>query len=76
MIMESKKYALLKDGFVKNIILWDGISEYIAEKDIEIISIHEFQYVDIGWEFSNGEWNPPENVSNDWVLPIINPNLS
>lgn len=51
------KYALIKDGNVQNIILWDGEGEYDLEDEVEMRELHPEAC--IGWSYADGVWSPP-----------------
>ena len=57
-----KKFAIVKNGSVINIILWDGIDISFAEDiDGELIEILSNTQADIGWLFDGKEFtSPPE----------------
>lgn len=48
------RYAIVVDGLVVNVILWDGESEYPEE----LVPCPE--EASIGWSFLDGEWSAPE----------------
>ncbi|HGK7376581.1 TPA: tail fiber assembly protein [Enterobacter asburiae] len=57
-----KEFAVIKDGLVDNIILWDGEDNAFA-KDIdgELIAIPESIQVGIGWSYEGEKFtSPPE----------------
>lgn len=57
-----KEFAVIKDGLVVNIILWDG-EDNAFEKDIdgELIAIPEDIQVGIGWSYDGKKFTyPPE----------------
>ncbi|BCP71360.1 TPA: tail fiber assembly protein [Escherichia coli] len=57
-----KEFAVIKDGLVDNIILWDGEDNAFA-KDIdgELIAIPENIQVGIGWSYEGEKFtSPPE----------------
>jgi hypothetical protein len=45
--MESKRYAIVKNNVVENVIMWDGDDDKIALPDEELIFIQN-DWVDIG----------------------------
>ena len=57
-----KKFAIVKNGSVINIILWDGIDISFAEDiDGELIAIPEDIQVGIGWSYDGEKFtSPPE----------------
>lgn len=56
-----KKYAVVSDSIVRNIILWDGISNYSAGEGMQLVEIPEEICLRIGAEYINGEFiNSPD----------------
>lgn len=50
------KYAVVKNGTVINIIVWDGITEW-APEDGKAIQVSE--NIGIGWSYAKGEFTAP-----------------
>ncbi len=55
------KYALVDNGTVLNVILWDGEQRY--ETPYELVPLPEESMVGPGWAFDGEEW----------VAPVIGP---
>ena len=49
------KYALVENGVVINIVLWDGSEQWSPGDGVNSIAIDE-NFVDIGWIYENGEF--------------------
>lgn len=50
------RYAIVEDDKVKNIVLWDGRSDWLFESD----NVHEANNdADIGWYFDGKNFTPP-----------------
>ena len=52
------RYAVVRDGKVCNVILWDGEEDYVAEDDVELHEVPE--EVSIGWSYNGTSWTAPE----------------
>jgi hypothetical protein len=50
------RYALIENGIVKNIIIWNGVSEYARSN--ELIQITD-QICDIGYSYVDGNFIAP-----------------
>ena len=56
------RYAVVKDGIVSNIILYDGVSEFSADGDVIVDDGNAY----IGGAYADGSFTPapiPEDVS-------------
>ena len=59
----GNKYAIIQDGKVVNVVVWDGVSAWEgSENAVEITGI-----AGIGWDYSNGIFtdNRPKTESED-----------
>ena len=57
-------YALVKDGEIVNLVVWDGKTRYRPDGDlIKADSIPNG--VGIGWYLVDGIWTAPENPITD-----------
>ena len=61
----NQRYAVVKDGQVINVILWDGETEYTPDEDCEIV-LAPIE-VAIGWSYSAGDWSEPEPTPSETV---------
>lgn len=52
----NNTYAVVKNGIVENVILWDGESEWSPDNGVAIIADSG---VGIGWSYANGVFTPP-----------------
>jgi hypothetical protein len=50
----DKKYALVQEGKVINIVIWDGESEFNPEGDL--VELPEVSSVEIDWDYIDGEF--------------------
>lgn len=57
-----ERYAILLDGSVENVILWDGLSDYDPGPGRELVKIpQEEQSVAEGWVYTEGKkFEPPK----------------
>ncbi|MFW5365791.1 hypothetical protein ACOAKA_10205 [Escherichia coli] len=55
--MEPDIYAVVVDGVVVNVVMWDGVSDWRPEKGE---AVKTGGTVGIGWLYSGGEFTPPE----------------
>lgn len=52
------RYALIRNGIVENVILWDGVTNW--EPGDGLVAIPCPDWVSIGWSRSHdGAWSPP-----------------
>lgn len=58
----SNKYLLVRntDGFVSNVIAWDGIEPYHVDGYTLMVKPEEPLGVWIGWSYIDGEWVSPQ----------------
>jgi hypothetical protein len=52
-------YAIVENGVVKNIVLWDGQEQWQAPAGSSAVVIPEGAYVGIGSTYSNGVFSAP-----------------
>lgn len=57
----NNNYAVIIDGTVVNIIVWDGEAEFSLPEGTTIQLIEEDQFVDIGYGYSNKNGFYPKN---------------
>ncbi|EKS5466246.1 hypothetical protein QB691_000112 [Escherichia coli] len=57
-----KEWAVVENGIVVNVVLWDGISEWHAGEDQEVIEVVGDSQAGIGWTYSGGEFVPPPEL--------------
>lgn len=51
------KWSVVKEGVVRNVIIWDGQEPIQVEG--ELIAVEEDCPVGPGWTYENGEWVAP-----------------
>lgn len=51
------RYALVKEGLVESIILWDGETKYEIPQGYSAYEVPE--NISPGWTVENGEWTEP-----------------
>lgn len=61
MIEDIKKYAVVVDNTIVNVILWDSVSKYESEGELTLIDGLEPE-PGIGWIFKNKKWVNPVPV--------------
>ncbi|HBQ7970013.1 hypothetical protein DN594_25230 [Enterobacter cloacae] len=49
-------FAIVVDGVVKNLVEWDGESDWAPEEGATVLTDG---YVDIGWKFDGKNFTPP-----------------
>lgn len=54
---EAAKYAVIRDGKVVNVILWDGKTEYDPGEGVELVELPAG--AGIGWSYVKGEFAAP-----------------
>ena len=52
------KYAVISNGLVVNIILWDGEAPYTAPEGCQLIALQADE-AEVGSTYSNGVFTPP-----------------
>lgn len=52
---EEKRYAVVKDGKVINIIVWDGEQEYDAP-DCTLVQVNDYS-ITAGWDFDGAQFS-------------------
>lgn len=55
----SSQYALVEAGVVVNVILWDGVSEWIPPANQQPVQIPEGSNIAIGWTYDGATFSPP-----------------
>jgi hypothetical protein len=55
------RYAVITNGVVSNVIVWDGESEY--PDSAELVDLSENPQVGPGWTYSGATFSAPEQVS-------------
>ena len=51
------KYALILNGVVNNIVVWDGVTPYSPNGTL--VNLDGSSYVDIGYTYENGVFTAP-----------------
>lgn len=60
------RYALVSDGRVMDIALWDGVTPWSPPEDLAAIAIPDGVRVCPGWSFVDGEFiSPPPELPPD-----------
>lgn len=62
MIIMSK-YAIVENGVVINIVVWDGKAEWSPDTG-EPVLISDSVFVDLGYLYSNETFTAPEETTN------------
>ena len=78
-ITYMKKWAVIRDDVVIDLVVWDGETEwqYPFPHD-EMVEITEKKNIGIGWYWENGAWHVPESTStvgwhHDYEIRITAP---
>lgn len=58
--MDAQPYAVIRDGTVVNVILWDGKTEYDPGTGVELLPLPAG--VGIGWTYVKGEFSAPDVI--------------
>ena len=56
------KYAIIENGVVTNICLWDGITEWLPPENSSVVQLVDTS-VCIGFLYSDGQFTPPPSDS-------------
>ncbi|MEN4566199.1 hypothetical protein [Pantoea agglomerans] len=57
------KYAIVKDGLVDNIILWDGGDDWSAPEGCIAVKIKDDQDVGIGYKHDGKKFSSPVKIN-------------
>jgi hypothetical protein len=60
----DKRFSMIKNGIVENIIVWDSINQF-SPQGYELVEIVDGVYCDIGFTYINGEFFPPEQIEEE-----------
>lgn len=52
------KYAIIENGVVTNICLWDGTTEWVPPENSTIVELVDTS-IDIGFQYLDGQFTPP-----------------
>lgn len=52
-------YAIVENGVVANVIVWDGVAEYTPPDGTALVQIPDGTYTGPGATYSNGAFGPP-----------------
>ena len=65
--MQLMKYAVIKNGIVENICLWDGNKKtWTPPADVEMVDVSK-EFIDLGWEYKNKKFTVPKVKDKDMV---------
>lgn len=53
------RWAIVIDGVVDNIVLWDGSSAWSPEKEAQAVQLAEGQECGIGWTYDGTTFSEP-----------------
>lgn len=56
-------YAVVVDGLVVNVVLWDGESEFDAPG--QLVQIPDDTPAGVGWSFDGSTWTSPPQPDDD-----------
>lgn len=60
------RYALVFNGVVTGITIWDGVSEYNPGDHLEKVAIGDIADVEVGWTYEDGVFiAPPEPTAEE-----------
>ncbi|CAM2295030.1 hypothetical protein [Ralstonia mannitolilytica] len=57
--MMKNQYAIVHDGNVLNIVVYDGQEEWVPTTGTELVEIPPDIFVDIGYIYLGGKFSPP-----------------
>jgi len=55
-MIESKRWACIKDGKVELIIVWDGVQSWPPSQEYKMVEIPNELSVAFDWDYTNGEF--------------------
>lgn len=61
----SRYLEINGEGYVVNIIEWDGLSPY-APAGVVLVAHDDYPQTAIGWQLVNGEWTAPRETNNGY----------
>lgn len=56
----NKRIAIIKDGVVVNVAVWDGVTPWSPGPEFDFMDLAGFPDASIGWHYANGEFWAPE----------------
>jgi hypothetical protein len=67
-IMAVERWAMIENGYVINICLWDGdVTRWKPPGNIEMQLAPDF--IDIGWKYENENWEAPQPQEATQITP-------
>lgn len=63
-------YAVIRNGIVENVVVWDGLSEWGAPESTEVVSLEQSP-AGIGWTYTDGTFTPPPQPKPDPISPLL-----
>ena len=66
----NASYAVIENGMVVNVIVWDGEDEFTVPDDLQLIDISDIsEQPGIGWVYSDGVFTAlPQERSHDELV--------
>lgn len=58
----AMRYAIVRDGLVDGIVLWDGQSDWAPPSGCVAMALADGEACAPGWSLVNGEWVAPEPI--------------
>lgn len=65
-------YAVIKDGLILNVIIWDGVAELGYPEDIELVKVPDDVPIYIGGEYKDGQFIIPPIPDEDIIKANTN----
>lgn len=60
-VVMNKRYAIVEDGVVTNIVLWDGIAEWKHPGQAIDASAKENEFIGVGWTYDGEAFKAPKH---------------
>lgn len=52
--------AVVRDGVIENVVLWDGATPWAPPKGAELYPVEDGVVVSVGWKWDGGPVRPPQ----------------
>jgi hypothetical protein len=59
-VEELMRYAIVRDGVIENVILWDGASPWVSPPLVEVYPLEDGVAAAVGWTWLSGPVRPPQ----------------
>lgn len=57
-------YAIVENGVIANVIVWDGVAPFTPPSGAAVVQIPDGTYTGVGATYSNGVFGAPPNTGS------------